>query len=189
MKRAAHRLLFILLAVFLTVPGSAYAIDLTVKPSGVLVQTCYTPADAEAEQAVRIRTVLMVIGLNCQASQYRGTPENLYAIYREFVGDHGPQLAAYEKQMIDYFARAGSTDPESNLNEMSTAFGNQFALTVAQIRPDIFCYQYSKRLLKARALSADQFRQWVLEAEAGHPPSRPMCPADAPANTAPVTAH
>jgi hypothetical protein len=164
-------------AVFgLAAPREARAVvKLTVNPSGVVTQSCYTPADAEAEQAIRLRSIMMVIGLNCQASRFRGTADNLYADYRQFVADHGERYAAYEKQMMDYFARGGSADPEADLNRMATEFGNAFSLDVAKMRPDMFCYQYSKSLLRVKNLNDDAFHAWVLTPDALHPPLHPMC--------------
>ncbi len=136
---------------------------------------CFTPADIEAEQAIRIRSELMVIGLNCQASRYRGTSENLYAAYRQFTADHGPELAAYEKQMLDYYRRSGVKNPEASLNTLGTEFGNKISLDVAKMRPDMFCYQYSPRMQKTKGMSAEQFRQWAHTSYASHPPTHPPC--------------
>lgn len=157
-------------------PSPSHAlVKLTVGPSGYITSTCYTKADAEAEQALRLRSELMVIGLNCQASRYRGTDENLYGVYRQFVAVHGSQFAAYEKQMLDYFIRAGSTDPEHALGEMTASFGNSLSLGAAQTRPDMFCYQYSKHLLKVRKMNGDEFRQWVVSSYGMRPPTHEMC--------------
>jgi hypothetical protein len=150
-------------------------VRMTVEPSGYAKQTCYTKADAEAEQAIRIRSELMVIGLNCQASRFRGTPENLYMTYRQFTADHGPLFAAYEKQMLNYYRRAGAPSPDAALNELGTSFGNKIALDVAKMRPDMFCYQYSPRMQKIKSMSDEQVRQWAATAFVNHPPSRPMC--------------
>jgi hypothetical protein len=156
--------------------GAAMAgVKMTVKPSGYAKQTCFTKADAEAEQAIRIRSELMVIGLNCQASRFRGTSENLYGTYRQFTADHGPQFAAYEKQMLDYYRRAGAPNPESALNELGTSFGNKIALDVAKMRPDMFCYRYSPRMQKIKGMSAEQLRQWAATSYNSHPPTRPLC--------------
>ncbi len=157
-------------------PGRTIAaVRLTVNPSGVVTSSCYTPADAEAEQAIRLRSELMVIALNCQESRFRGTPENLYAVYRQFVFDHGTQFAAYEKQMLDYFARSGAADPEAGLNEMGTVFGNKLALGVASTRPDIFCYQYAPRVRTLSRMSDEKLRQWAIASYTSHVPTHPMC--------------
>jgi hypothetical protein len=160
----------------LALSGAAQAgVKLTVKPSGYAARTCFTKADAEAEQAIRIRSELMVIGLNCQNSRYRETDENLYRIYRQFTADHGPLFAAYEKQMLNYYKRAGAPDPNAALNELGTSFGNKIALDVARMRPDMFCYRYAPRMQKIKTMSNAQVRQWAATAYADHPPSRPLC--------------
>lgn len=161
------------------VPAHA-AVYLTVKPSGLTAESCYTPADAEAERALRIRSELMVIGLNCQASRFSGTSENLYNVYRQFVANHGSQFASYERQMLEYFIRSGSTDPETSLSELSAGFGNKLSLYVTQMRPDMFCYQYSKRLLTVKTMSKETFQQWAATSDASYPPTQAMCQAAQP---------
>jgi hypothetical protein len=171
----------ITLAMLTLLSGPARAVVyLTVKPSGLTANACYTPADAEAERALRIRSELMVIGLNCQASRFSGTTENLYNVYRQFVANHGPQFANYERQMLDYFIRSGSTDPETSLSELSAGFGNKLSLYVTQMRPDMFCYQYSKRLLTVKTMTSETFQQWAATSDASYPPTQAMCQAAQP---------
>ncbi len=168
--------LILSLAALTLLPVTARAVVyLTVKPSGLTANACYTPADAEAERALRIRSELMVIGLNCQASRFSGTSENLYNVYRQFVANHGSQFASYERQMLEYFIRSGSTDPETSLSELSAGFGNKLSLYVTQMRPDMFCYQYSKRLLTVKTMSNETFQQWAATSDASYPPTQAMC--------------
>jgi hypothetical protein len=137
---------------------------------------CYTKADAEAEQAIRIHTELMNIALNCQTSRFAQGQDNIYATYRQFTSDHGAQLAAYDIQMISYFKRAGSKYPEGDLNTLHTNFANNIALDAAKMRPDMFCYTYVPRIEKIKNMSNEQFRQWAQTSYQGHPTTHPMCP-------------
>ena len=136
---------------------------------------CYTKAEAEAEQAIRIHSELMVIGLNCQHSRYSKSNENLYVSYRKFTEAHGKILAAYETQLMDYFKRTGSRNPESDLNTMRTTFANKISLDAAKMRPDMFCYQYSPRIEKVKAMSENDFHQWAATTYKTHPASHPLC--------------
>ncbi len=176
LKKLVAIALVMVTAVLAIFPRSVVAqVRITVNPSGYITSTCYTPADVEAEQAIRLRSQLMVIGLNCQESRYSGTQENLYAVYRRFVADHGPQFAAYESQMLNYFIRAGSGDPEADLARMSAEFGNKISLFATQTRTDMFCYKFSKQLLTVRHMNAGAFREWIAYSLSTHPVSHPMC--------------
>src|SRR5687768_12155513 len=72
----------------------------TVRPT--VVSACYTKDEAIAEQAVRIHSELMVIGLNCQHMTPAGQ-KNLYQSYREFTARHSSLFARYETTLMNYF--------------------------------------------------------------------------------------
>jgi hypothetical protein len=149
----------------------AMAAGMAVKSEGA----CYTKAEAEAEQAIRIHSELMVIGLNCQNSRYNGGGENLYVSYRQFTADHARVISGYETQLIDYYKRTGSKRPEADFNTLRTTIANKIALDAAKMRPDQFCYQYSPRIKKVKAMSEDDFHQWAAASYKGHPASHPLC--------------
>lgn len=135
---------------------------------------CYTQAEAEAEQAIRIHSELMVIGLNCQ-HKYKAGNQNLYVAYRTFSARHGQVFAAYERALLNYFRRAGDRDPESSLNALRTAFANKIATDAARMRPDLFCYEYAPRIEKVSTMNESALRQWAGTFYTSHPVSKPLC--------------
>lgn len=142
--------------------------------AAVAASSCYTKAEAEAEQGIRIQSELMVIGLNCQHVATAGR-KNLYAAYREFAAQHSYLFAEYEDRLLNYYKRTGAGNPEAQLNTMRTVVANRISLDAAKMRPDIFCYYYAPRIQKASAMNGQTLRQWAATFYPSHPASRPVC--------------
>jgi hypothetical protein len=136
--------------------------------------TCYTANEAEAEQAVRIHSELMVIGLNCQHRTPQGQ-KSYYYQYKDFTARHGDLFAAYERVLIGYFARAGFKNPEGALNQLRTQLANKISGDAAKMRPDLFCTYYAPRIPKAAAMKPDQIRTWASTFFRAHPLTQPIC--------------
>ena len=135
---------------------------------------CYSQAEAEAEQGIRIHSELMVIGLNCQHMGARHG-QNLYPMYREFTARHGKLLAQYETLLMNFYKEGGSANPEAAINTLRTNFANKISNDAAGMRPDIFCSRYSPRVLKASEMNQEEFRKWSATFYDSHPVSYPVC--------------
>ncbi len=165
----------LLLAVLTALPSLAFAeMNVTVNPATKPAPKCYSPAEAEAEQGIRIHSELMVIGLNCNhMGQRHGQP--LYNMYRQFTAKHGNVFAGYEELLIAFFKKTGDTNPVASLNTLRTAFANKISNDAAGIRPDIFCSRYAPRIFKAAEMSEADVRKWAASTYASHPVSHSMC--------------
>lgn len=136
--------------------------------------SCYTQAEAEAEQGLRIHSELMVIGLNCIKMRFTdGT--NLYSEYNEFTKENIDIFAAYENQMLSYFKRRGDRDPEASLNTLRTLLANNIANSAARMKPDQFCNRYAGRIFKASTMDHDTLKKWASTIYPSHPVSNPIC--------------
>lgn len=144
---------------------------ITVRP---IQKACYTQQEAVAEQAIRIHSELMVIGLNCQHMTPAGQ-KNLYQSYREFTAAHSGLFAQYEATLLAYFVRTGSPGPESALNALRTDFANKIALDVAKMRPDLFCNHYIPRIQRVSTMNRGDIQKWAATFYPGHPPTKPIC--------------
>ncbi len=135
---------------------------------------CYSKAEIEAEQGIRIHSELMVIGLNCQ---HMGAREglNLYSEYRKITARHSKLFEKYESILMAYFAKNGGGKAEAQLNTLRTGFANKISNDVAAMRPDVFCSRYASRITQASAMNQNEVRQWASTVYPGHPVSRPMC--------------
>ena len=143
-------------------------------PAFAATKSCYTMAQAEAEQGIRIHSELMVIGLNCQAMRFKdGT--NLYVKYREFTNTNSNLFAGYETDLMNFFKVRGDRDPEASLNTMRTKFANQISNDAAKMSPDVFCNRYAHRIFKASAMNQAMLRKWASTIYPAHPVSNPVC--------------
>ena len=159
-KRTMLRILFILLCVLL--PATAQA------------SSCYSNAEAEAEQGIRIHSELMVIGLNCTHMGARAGI-NLYGKYRRFTADHGDLFATYEKILLKHFKNTGSRNPEADINTLRTGYANKISKDAAGMRPDIFCSKYAPRVIAASDMQRNDIRKWAATIYPSHPVSKPLC--------------
>ena len=135
---------------------------------------CYSFAEAEAEQGIRIHSELMVIGLNCQHLGPRDR-KNLYAQYKEFTQKHASLIRGYENTLINFFKQSGKSDPERAMHDMRTNFANKISKDAATMRPDAFCSYYAPRIPRAAKMNDVQVRGWASTFYPGHPTSQALC--------------
>ena len=140
----------------------------------VLAATCYTEAEFEADQGLRIHSELMVIGLNCQHLGKR-YGQNLYGDYRKLTADHSDLFANYESIMMSFFKKQGKGDPVARLNDLRTRYANKISDDAAQMRPDIFCSRYAPRIDQAKVMSRNDLRKWAATPFPQHPVSHELC--------------
>jgi hypothetical protein len=136
---------------------------------------CFTPAEAEAEQGIRIHSELMVIGLNCRAMRFSdGT--DLYTTYHKFTVQNEKLFGNYEATLINYYRRNGAKDPTAALDTLRTQIANKIAYDAIQMHPDQFCNRYAGRVLKVGGMDQGSIRKWASTIYPGHPLSEPICP-------------
>ena len=134
---------------------------------------CYSRAEAEADQGIRIHSELMVIGLNCQTIGARHGL-NLFGEYREFTGDHADLFARYEDILMNFYSKNGGT-PKKQLNDLRTTYANKISKVAASSRPDVFCARNAIRIEKASAMQRQDLRRWASTLYPTHPVSYPLC--------------
>ncbi|MCB1531354.1 MAG: hypothetical protein KDJ35_00655 [Alphaproteobacteria bacterium] len=135
---------------------------------------CYSPAQAEADQGIRIHSELMVIGLNCQQIGAR-YGLNLYGQYREFTARHADLFGGYEDILLAFFKKRGDGKPEASLNTLRTKYANKISNDAAGMRPDIFCATYAPRVEAAHKMSREDLKKWAATIYPSHPVSYPLC--------------
>lgn len=143
-------------------------------PFQAFARGCYTPAEAEAEQGIRIHSELMVIGLNCQHMTPRGW-KNFYAQYREISNRNADLFAGYESTLINFYAQNGASNPEGRLNDLRTELANKVSIDAARMRPDIFCAQFAPRIPEVAKMSRQQIQQWAATTYRSVGTSAPVC--------------
>ena len=78
---------------------------------------CYSPADLEAEQAIRFQTNLMVISSACRDT-----------VYGEFRARNTAAIIRYQKIMIAHFRHEGARNAQGEFDAWNTSLANQLSL-------------------------------------------------------------
>lgn len=133
---------------------------------------CYTAREVEAEQALRIHSELMVIGLTC-LKMPQG--QAMYQKYQSFTQKNQVLLASYETELISYYRHAGYESPEKQLHTLRTNLANQISEHAITMSTATFCRTYGTRVDKALAMDQQKIRRWAQFSFAGSPTSQPMC--------------
>ncbi len=162
LKGCEMRKISVVLAVFLLLAhvNAAYA------------QACYTPAEFEAEQGLRIHSELMVIGLTCMKMP-RG--EEMYMKYNQFTQKNQTLIAQYESTLISHFTTAGLPSPEKQLHTLRTNLANEISKNAINMSTLSFCKAYTPRIEQALAMDQQKLRRWAQQVWPQKPTTRPVC--------------
>jgi hypothetical protein len=151
---------YIIFIVFILVSASAQA-------------ACYSPAEFEAEQGLRIHSELMVIALNCQ--HVRSSNGNLYYQYKDFTRQHQRLIGGYENTLKSFYGRNGNANPEKEINDLRTKLANKISNDAARMRPNVFCKAYGSRITQALQMPQEKLRRWANSSFQGFPTAYPLC--------------
>ena len=134
---------------------------------------CYSPAEFEAEQAIRFHTELMVIGLTCQRLD---PAQDAFDNYQKFTTRHRTALMEYESRLLSHFRRTGKGGGDKQFHAFRTEVANEVAQRAALMLPAAYCAAGQTVIRRAAALSTDEFRRSVADvSDAGLIFSRPPC--------------
>ncbi len=112
---------------------------------------CYKPAEAEAEQLLRLHSELMVVAITCrQASD----GSDLVRGYTDFTKSHIDVLHDAEQTMKSYYRAQGGGDGVSKLDVLRTKLANEYGKKIADVSAPKFCEGYRDVVMKFR--NADQ---------------------------------
>jgi len=95
----------------------ATAIFFVASLQGASAADCYSPAELEAEQAIRFQTNLMVISSACRDT-----------VYGEFRARNTAAIIRYQKTMIAHFRREGARNAQSAFDAWNTSLANEISL-------------------------------------------------------------
>jgi hypothetical protein len=111
---------------------------------------CLRPAEAEAEQAIRFQTELMVVSETCHEQTYP-----------RFLHRNHMALAEYQRRMIARYRRTGAARPKASLDTYMTQLANETALRVSNEPVEALCHDQADFLATANALDAKKFRRYI----------------------------
>lgn len=140
-------------------------------PSAEASRSCYNQQEYEAEQAIRIHSELMVIGLTCQRM-----PGNtgIYGKYRKFTLKHESLLAAYENRLLAFYRRQGKP-PSKSLHHLRTSLANEISQRAIRMSTVRFCKNYSSRIDKALQMDQETVRLWARKSWPNQSTTEPLC--------------
>jgi uncharacterized protein len=119
--------------------------------------------DAEAEQAIRFQTQLMVVSDTCGAQTYTA-----------FAQRNREALLYYQHKVIERFRRSGGSHAEARFDAYLTRLANEESLRLGAQPVSTVCRDAQNLLAVADTLSGESFRHYVAEQAAQHADMR--CP-------------
>ncbi|HEX7967081.1 MAG TPA: hypothetical protein VF502_02590 [Stellaceae bacterium] len=131
---------------------AASVLLVSVAAAAAATQQCLRPAEAEAEQAIRFQTELMVVSDTCRDETYL-----------RFSRRNRKALADYQKRMIEHYRRSGAAHPKARLDSYMTQLANEASLRAGETRPEILCRDKAELLATAESLEGKTFRRYVAE--------------------------
>lgn len=134
--------------------------------------SCYTPAEFEAEQGLRIHSELMVIGLTC-LKMPQGAQG--YLKYQNFTQKNKSLITGYENDLIGYYRRSGSGNPEIKLHTLRTTLANQISQHAISMSTVSFCKRFSPRIDQALSMDKSKIRKWAQHSWQTSTTTAPVC--------------
>ncbi len=119
---------------------------------------CYTDAQLEAEQAIRVHSELMVIALKC----YRHFPESKpYEQYASFTERNRSLISRWETTLVQFFRNEHRARPTRAFDSLRTRIANDFAAEANVMTADRYCSQKLEHLKQVTLLDEQGFALMV----------------------------
>jgi len=106
---------------------------------------CYTPAQLQAEQALRLHSELMVITVTCREGSMG---QSLPAAYGNFTKKNITVLHEAEQTMIAYYQSSGKSGAMDKLDRLRTRLANEFGQKAADMKSEAFCAAYRDKVVQ-----------------------------------------
>ena len=127
-------------------------------------EDCLSPADIEAEQAIRFKTDLMVVSELCRDGSYMS-----------FLRRNADAVRRYQQQMIEVFTRSGNRNGVDAFDRFETKLANEAMLRHAKVPTEVLCAEKKGFLRSSSNLDADAFRRSSIVLAEQNPPSYKTC--------------
>lgn len=116
---------------------------------------CYAPAEFEAEQAIRLHTEMMVVGLTCQYMDVAGQP-SLFAQYKLFTLHNRKQVEGWEKALVAYYKRTVKGNANRAFDTFRTRLANETSQRAIALTTPVFCAEHVPAVQKAMAMEMSE---------------------------------
>jgi hypothetical protein len=108
--------------------STALVLSCIVASAAAAAEDCLRPAEAEADQAIRFQTELMVVSETCREQTYP-----------RFLRRNRKALVDYQQRMIERYRRTGAPRPRASLDSYMTQLANQISLQVSAEPVEALC--------------------------------------------------
>ena len=133
---------------------------------------CYSQAQLQAEQILRLHSDLLVITLTCKIGS---NGQDLPAAYGNFTKKNIRVLHDAEQTMIDYY-RSKGPDPVGHLDHMRTLLANATTQKSADMGGALpFCAQYRDKVWQFEALSPADVQNEIQRMETSERSYQKLC--------------
>ncbi|CAK0746669.1 exported hypothetical protein [Azospirillaceae bacterium] len=132
---------------------------------------CYTQAEYEAEQGLRLDTELMVAGLQCNDAY---ADRKTFQKYGDFNKRHSTLVRTWEQAMIGFFQRTGG-NATKRFDTYRTELANAASRRGATMTASIYCHTTIDDVTGIDAASADDVRKLLVHPRLLHISTRPIC--------------
>jgi hypothetical protein len=124
---------------------------------------CYTPAEVQAEQLLRLHSELMVITVTCRQSS---TGQDLVTAYTGFTRNNINVLRDAEQTMTGYFKKTYGGKGVDRLDKLRTTLANEYGQEIANVSAPVFCAQRRDRVISFYGASPATIQGEVMRASA-----------------------
>lgn len=139
---------------------------------GDALAACYSRAEFDAEQAIRLHTELMVIGLSC----HRYFPQQrVFDRYQEFTTRHRALLMEWEKELVAHFRKNERGNPTRLFDAFRTEVANEISQRAALLSVPVYCTNQIRVVDTASAMSGEEFKRFANQSGGLRLGSRPLC--------------
>lgn len=139
---------------------SVYA--LLVAAPALAAPACYSPAELEAEQLLRLHSELMVITVTCRVGS---GGESLTTAYTGFTNRNISALHQAERAMVNYYDEHGGQG-QDRLDKLRTKLANEYGQKIADMSAQPFCDAYRDKVLTFNAAASADVQAEVTRMEA-----------------------
>lgn len=135
---------------------------------------CYTKAEFEAEQAIRLHSEMMVVGLKCHKLFEAKRPFHIYA---DFTSRNSKAIADFEKVLVAHLRKRGEANPTRAFDRLRTIIANDYARQSNMTATKAFCESKLDWLAQMSAMDTKAFRQHVVTVRTEGLTLTPLCAA------------
>jgi hypothetical protein len=147
--RYGIRFALVVFACLLTLPLEVYA-------GG----RCYSPAEVEAEQVIRLHSELMVITVTCH---YSSQGQDLVRAYTDFTRVNIRQLHDAEQTMAAYYKKAYGGNGVDRLDRLRTLLANEYGQEIASSSAPAFCAERRDKVVQLSGAAPEALRAAFLQ--------------------------